>query len=243
MQTTHSILVFCLDVKSKEALESFLKPLRVELLTAYGQNDFLKKAVEAQVDLIVVDVDSLGGDGFKAIQNLKKNPQTKHIPFFLITHQESDRQRAIDAGCADVLLKPLEKNAVQTKVEVALNVESSQRFLEEKTKLESILDVLDDGVVVLTPDLQIAELNEKAKDLLDWPNPSLGKAFVQRFLKIYTPPPGVLIEKEFSHRDLDFQVQTAASGALPASTLRVRTRIVKNIFSQISAIVVVLCEK
>jgi CheY-like chemotaxis protein len=61
-------------------------------------------------DLIVMDLNLPGLDGWEATRRLKGQPETKHIPVIVLTVETSRKSRedAIAAGCDDFLEKPVD---------------------------------------------------------------------------------------------------------------------------------------
>lgn len=61
-------------------------------------------------DLILMDIELPGQNGFDAIRLLKADPATASIPIVAVTAyaMHGDRQKCLDAGCVDYLSKPLE---------------------------------------------------------------------------------------------------------------------------------------
>ncbi|GBC98139.1 Alkaline phosphatase synthesis transcriptional regulatory protein PhoP [bacterium HR17] len=62
-----------------------------EVLTAYDGVECLEKAKAEKPDLIVLDVMMPRMDGFEALQRLKSDPETNHIPVIMLTARAQDR--------------------------------------------------------------------------------------------------------------------------------------------------------
>jgi two-component system, cell cycle response regulator DivK len=73
-------------------------------------------------DLIVMDLNLPGLDGWEATRQLKNQPETKHIPIIVVTGRmsEASREKAVAAGCDDYATKPVDFNALVTKIEALL---------------------------------------------------------------------------------------------------------------------------
>ncbi len=71
-------------------------------------------------DVILMDV-SLGEmDGWEATKILKADPRTQAIPVIALTSHalDSDRQKAREAGCVDVEVKPISLSSLIEKIEI-----------------------------------------------------------------------------------------------------------------------------
>ena len=79
-----------------------------EAATAQEAFDLLRTERPA---LILMDVQLPAMDGLEATRRLKENPATRDIPVIAVTSyaMKGDRERALAAGCADYLTKPLDK--------------------------------------------------------------------------------------------------------------------------------------
>lgn len=63
-----------------------------------------------QPDLIVMDLNLPGLNGWEATRRLKGQPETGHIPIIVVTAETSKRSHdeAVAAGCDDFLSKPID---------------------------------------------------------------------------------------------------------------------------------------
>jgi CheY-like chemotaxis protein len=73
-------------------------------------------------DLILMDMSLPVLDGWDATKQIKAEPATAHIPVIALTAHamESDRQKALAAGCDDFDTKPVELNRLLLKIEELL---------------------------------------------------------------------------------------------------------------------------
>lgn len=69
-------------------------------------------------DLIVMDLNLPGLDGFEATRRLKSQPETKHIPIIVLSahDREKNRERALAAGCDEFETKPTDFEALVQKI-------------------------------------------------------------------------------------------------------------------------------
>ena len=77
-------------------------------------------------DLIVMDIQLPGIDGLEATRKLKEQPATADIPVIAVTSyaMKGDREKALAAGCAGYVTKPIDKNTFIHEVAVHLGIKS-----------------------------------------------------------------------------------------------------------------------
>jgi len=63
-------------------------------------------------DIIVMDIQLPGMDGLEATKKLKEQPSTADIPVVAVTSyaMKGDREKALAAGCAGYVTKPIDKS-------------------------------------------------------------------------------------------------------------------------------------
>jgi CheY-like chemotaxis protein len=73
-------------------------------------------------DLIVMDLNLPGLDGFEATRQLKSQPETKHIPVIVLSahDREKNREKALAAGCDEFETKPTDFEALVRKIQSLL---------------------------------------------------------------------------------------------------------------------------
>jgi CheY-like chemotaxis protein len=69
-------------------------------------------------DLIVMDLNLPGLDGFEATRQLKSQPETKHIPVIVLSahDREKNREKALAAGCDEFETKPTDFDILVQKI-------------------------------------------------------------------------------------------------------------------------------
>jgi CheY-like chemotaxis protein len=80
-------------------------------------------AAEHLPDLILMDIQLPGMDGLTATKLLKKNDALKNIPVIALTSyaMQGDEEKAIDAGCAGYLTKPINTRDFLDHIDQYLN--------------------------------------------------------------------------------------------------------------------------
>jgi putative two-component system response regulator len=93
-------------------------------------------------DLILLDIEMPGMDGFEMITRLKQDTYLHHIPVIFLTadHNVQTEARGLTSGAVDFITKPFEKNILLHRLEIHL------RFSEYQLHLEGIVKELSDSL-------------------------------------------------------------------------------------------------
>jgi two-component system chemotaxis response regulator CheY len=72
--------------------------------------DALKKLQDAQVDVLLVDINMPVMDGLKLVSLVRQDPRIKHLPVIIITTEgaEEDRHRGLALGANAYIVKPIQ---------------------------------------------------------------------------------------------------------------------------------------
>jgi PAS domain S-box-containing protein len=137
MKKTDKSVILIVDDKPANilALENLLADKDRILLNATSGEAALKMTLEKHVDLVILDVQMPGMDGFEVAQILKSNKRTKNIPLIFATAESKERKlmmKGYDEGAIDYLFKPLDPDIVKAKVAVLLKIQLQQKELVEK---------------------------------------------------------------------------------------------------------------
>ncbi|MFK5893337.1 MAG: diguanylate cyclase [Pseudomonadota bacterium] len=122
-------------------LFEFLKGYGLKILIAGDGESGIKKAKNAQPDLILLDVMMPGIDGFETCKQLKANAETKDIPIIFMTAL-SDTPFAVKGfqlGAVDYINKPIQQEEVLARINVQLTIRAYTSKL--KTNNEQLLEI------------------------------------------------------------------------------------------------------
>src|SRR6202521_2180177 len=124
-------------------------------------------------DLILLDLQMPGMDGFQVMEGLKTNDADGYLPVLVITAQPSHKLRALQAGAKDFISKPFDLLEVKTRIHNMLEV----RLLYKK--IDSYNQLLEQTVQERTAELRESEaryrsLTELASDW-HWEQDETGK--------------------------------------------------------------------
>ncbi|MCK5293047.1 MAG: response regulator, partial [Arcobacteraceae bacterium] len=107
----------------------------VDVLLASGGEEALEIVYEKRVDLIILDIQMPGLDGFQTAKFIKENPKTTNIPIIFLTaafKKEEFRNKGFAIGAIDYLTKPIENDQLINKIKLYLKLFAKNKELEEK---------------------------------------------------------------------------------------------------------------
>jgi PAS domain S-box-containing protein len=86
-------------------------------------------------DLILLDLQMPGIDGFQVMEGLKTNVTDRYLPVIVLTAQPGHKLRALQAGAKDFISKPFDLVEVRTRIHNMLEVRLLYRELDNYSKL------------------------------------------------------------------------------------------------------------
>jgi PAS domain S-box-containing protein len=86
-------------------------------------------------DLILLDLQMPGMDGFHVMDGLKTNDADTYLPVIVLTAQPGHKLRALQAGAKDFISKPFDLLEVKTRIHNMLEVRLLHKQLENYNKL------------------------------------------------------------------------------------------------------------
>lgn len=85
-------------------------------------------------DLILLDLQMPGMDGFQVMEGLKTNDSDGYLPVLVLTAQPGHKLRALQAGAKDFISKPFDLVEVKTRIHNMLEVRLLYKKLENYSK-------------------------------------------------------------------------------------------------------------
>jgi PAS domain S-box-containing protein len=86
-------------------------------------------------DLILLDLQMPGMDGFHVMEGLKTNDADTYLPVIVLTAQPGHKLRALQAGAKDFISKPFDLVEVKTRIHNMLEVRLLHKQLENYNKM------------------------------------------------------------------------------------------------------------
>ena len=104
-----------------------LKSSGYEVIEARSGEEGVELAIKEKPDLIIMDIQLPGIDGYEATKRLRKSEADGEIPIIALTSyaMAGDRKKAIKAGCTGYIEKPINPETF---------ISETKKFLEVKNE-------------------------------------------------------------------------------------------------------------
>jgi PAS domain S-box-containing protein len=107
------------------ALEAVLAPLGCRLVTATSGSEALKRLLDDDFAVILLDVQMPELDGFETAEYIKRRERTRHIPIIFVTAISKEQHhvfRGYETGAVDYVFKPYDPVVLRSKVAVFVDL-------------------------------------------------------------------------------------------------------------------------
>lgn len=119
-----------------------LRDAAYNVLLAQGGASALGLLAETRPDIVLLDVQMPGMDGFEICRRIKASPETADIPvlFLTVLDDPAAKVRGFDVGGVDYLTKPIEPTELLARLNTHLSLRNLRRmFQEQRQQLEQQL--------------------------------------------------------------------------------------------------------
>ncbi|HWX35199.1 MAG TPA: response regulator [Steroidobacteraceae bacterium] len=128
-----------LIVDDRESNVSLLEQILTEegytrIATTTNSQDVCGLHLKNRYDLILLDLQMPGMDGFQVMEGLRTIESESYLPVIVLTAQPAHRLRALKAGAKDFISKPFELVEVTTRIHNMLEVRLLYRQLESSNE-------------------------------------------------------------------------------------------------------------
>lgn len=161
MQKNHETLILIVDDQADnlDTIMGYLAESDISYKFSQAMNGEVacKVAGKRHPDLIIMDWEMPVMNGYDALLCIKNNPLTADIPIIMATGRSSgqDLDKALEAGAADYIRKPIEKQELLARVRTCLRISKLIKEIKDKNvKLEDLNREKDGMVDVVAHDLK-----------------------------------------------------------------------------------------
>lgn len=129
------ILVIDDDIMNIKTVQQILKE-QYQVATATSGEMALKILEQMIPDLVLMDINMPGMDGFELLERFKKKEETATIPVIFVTADQSElaETRALEAGAVDFVSRPFNPSVLMKRITNTLQMEHYKNKLESMVK-------------------------------------------------------------------------------------------------------------
>jgi signal transduction histidine kinase len=165
----HKILVVDDRTDNLLAADAALGGLGALIVTAHSGEEALRRLLESDYSLVLLDVQMPGMDGYETARFIRERPRTSHVPIIFLTAHEGESKnilRAYELGAVDFMFKPFVPEILRAKAQVLLTLQERTEALarlriEHEHELERQRTQAAHLMREMTAKQQLAQLNEQ----------------------------------------------------------------------------------
>ena len=165
MSERYSIILADDDAVGRTKVSKILSNGGFDVTQVPGGNECLAAARAKKPDLVILDVMMNDLNGFETSQKLRENDETCDVPIIFLTGLDNRFSiiKALKAGAADYIIKPVEAKDLLNKISAAIHM---QNLLRDKINLLKINEAMVTRVSDLLSQLGIINrVNQMKADL------------------------------------------------------------------------------
>ncbi|UCH95979.1 MAG: hybrid sensor histidine kinase/response regulator [Candidatus Aminicenantes bacterium] len=132
-----------------QILTRLLKHDAYELISAVSGDQALQLVREMKPDMVLMDIDMPGMDGFETCRQIKKDPELAEIPVIFISGYATyeNRLKSFEVGGQDIISKPVQRDELIAHINTHLTLRTLQQKLKHEIEDKQAL------IRVLTHDI------------------------------------------------------------------------------------------
>jgi diguanylate cyclase (GGDEF)-like protein/PAS domain S-box-containing protein len=177
-----------------------------QVVTAASGVEALGVLLEQEVDLVLLDVQMPGMDGFEVARLMRGSQRTKLTPIIFLTANEQSQAAVLKGyanGAIDYLFKPFDPQILRPKVQALLEQQRNRRDLQRLTRdleaerafNQSVLENAAEGILVVSETGAIRFANPAISRLLGATLAELQGSFLLEYIQ--KPAPLAWAESDF----------------------------------------------
>ncbi len=121
---------------SRKMLEAMLRK-NYAVISANSGQDAIDLARAEKPDLVLLDIEMPGMDGFQTLEVLKRDVISQAVPVIFLTAREDSqsRDKGLEAGAVDYLTKPYDRQELSIKVKNHLALYEARKEIETRNRI------------------------------------------------------------------------------------------------------------
>ena len=141
------VLVVEDNAMNMKLMRSLLRMSQCEVLEAGNAEEGLELAKRNRPDLILMDIQLPGMDGYTATGLLKQDASLKEIPVVALTAHAmaGDEKKALESGCDAYITKPIDTRAFPITLKALLTNKKGIERRRKATRNKSLILIVDDN--------------------------------------------------------------------------------------------------
>jgi PAS domain S-box-containing protein len=152
------------------ALEALLAPLGHEIVTARSGEEALRRLLDDDFGVIVMDVRMPGMDGFETVELIRQRRRHEDTAIVFLTGADGDSEqikRGYSAGAVDYIVKPVDPDVLRSKVAMLLALaEKTAELRESEVRFRTAFEGAPIGMGLSTVDGHWVEVNAALCDMV-----------------------------------------------------------------------------
>ncbi|MEN8121554.1 MAG: PAS domain S-box protein, partial [Bacteroidota bacterium] len=172
-KTKQNILIVDNDAISLQIVSGIFSPKGINVIGAHSGELGIKKAIEIIPDLILLDIDIPGKNGFEVCENLKSNDKTNDIPIIFVSAKQNKTNivKGLTLGAVDYIAKPFNEAKIKLRIETHFELKKSKdALIKSEEKYRGLFNGIPIGMYRTQPNGQIIDTNPALVKMFGYPN-------------------------------------------------------------------------
>jgi len=162
------ILIVDDEERYLKMLEAMLLPEGYKVLKAKSGEEALKILKTENVQAVLLDILMPDLSGYDVLKIIRGNKNLDTLPVIILTclTDKAERIKGLQLGADDFISKPFDLEELRAKIYTQIKIKYIRRQLNEKAKLEKVINKIDEGIIVADGNFAPLNINTKARELL-----------------------------------------------------------------------------
>jgi DNA-binding response OmpR family regulator len=116
------ILIIDDEIMNRTIVEEYLSNFGFEVYQAGTSDEGIEMMAELLPDLVLLDINMPGKDGFQALQEIKSKPETAKIPVVILSAYDRSnlKVKGLELGAEDYITRPFDSAELLARIRAAL---------------------------------------------------------------------------------------------------------------------------